>query len=97
MAVFLGNSEPTPLRQRLENAFEHFVDAREASDVQIASMLREHEIDIAIDLMGPTEGARPGIFSHRPAPIQQLSWLRWQQRRILYGLYNRRSNHHSGD
>ena len=71
-AVSLGDSEPTPLRRRLENAFEHFVDAREASDVQIASMLRESEIDIAIDLMGPTEGARPGIFSHRPAPIQAI-------------------------
>ena len=35
-------------------------------------MLRESEIDIAIDLMGPTEGARPGIFSHRPAPIQAI-------------------------
>ena len=72
IAVSLGDSEPTPLRRRLENAFEHFVDAREVSDVQIARRLREREIDIAIDLMGPTQGARPGIFSYRPAPIQAI-------------------------
>jgi protein O-GlcNAc transferase len=72
MGISVGDSEPTPMRQRLEGAFEHFIDARESSDAIIARMLREHEIDIAIDLMGPTQAARPGIFSHRPAPIQVI-------------------------
>ena len=34
--------------------------------------MREGEIDIAVDLMGPTLDARPGILSHRPAPIQAV-------------------------
>jgi len=72
MALSFGDSEPTPLRRRLESAFEHFVEGRDRSDAQIARMLREREIDIAIDLMGPTQGARPGIFSFRPAPIQAI-------------------------
>jgi len=33
-------------------------------------MLREHEIDIAIDLAGYTASARPGIFARRAAPVQ---------------------------
>jgi predicted O-linked N-acetylglucosamine transferase (SPINDLY family) len=34
-----------------------------------ASLLRHHEIDIAVDLMGFTHESRPGIFALRPAPI----------------------------
>ena len=30
-------------------------------------LLRQMEIDIAVDLMGHTEGARPGILAYRPA------------------------------
>ncbi len=33
-------------------------------------MIRELGIDIAIDLKGFTNDARPGIFSHRAAPLQ---------------------------
>jgi len=33
-------------------------------------LLREREIDIAIDLKGYTAEGRPGILSHRPAPVQ---------------------------
>lgn len=40
----------------------------------IAQLLRELEIDIAIDLKGFTEKARPGILAYRPAPIQ-VSYL----------------------
>jgi predicted O-linked N-acetylglucosamine transferase (SPINDLY family) len=32
--------------------------------------MQEIETDIAVDLMGFTEGCRPGIFAHRPAPVQ---------------------------
>ncbi|HEX7791942.1 MAG TPA: hypothetical protein VF467_15615, partial [Afipia sp.] len=36
----------------------------------IARLLRELEIDIAVDLNGYTEGMRPGVLAHRPAPVQ---------------------------
>ena len=32
--------------------------------------MRDLEIDIAVDIMGYTQDARPGILSHRPAPLQ---------------------------
>ena len=40
------------------------------SDQQIAELLRQREIDIAVDLNGFTLQCRPNIFARRPAPIQ---------------------------
>ena len=72
LAVAFGASHPTPMRGRLEKAFDRFVDKRDSSDVEIARILRECEIDIAIDLMGPTQEARPAILAYRPAAIQVM-------------------------
>jgi protein O-GlcNAc transferase len=44
------------------------------SDRDVAQLLREQEIDIAIDLKGLTENSRTGIFAHRAAPVQ-VSYL----------------------
>ena len=62
------------VRKRLERGFHRFLDVRERADRAIAELMRAFEIDIAVDLMGYTGGSRPGIFSHRPAPIQ-VSYL----------------------
>ena len=56
--------------QRLEQAFDHFIDARDRHDRDIATLLREQEVDIAVDLMGHTSAGRLGVFAMRPAPIQ---------------------------
>jgi predicted O-linked N-acetylglucosamine transferase (SPINDLY family) len=69
-AVSYAPDDQSEMRTRLERAFTRFMDVREESDVAIAAMLREWEIDIAIDLKGYTGGARAGILGHRPAPIQ---------------------------
>jgi predicted O-linked N-acetylglucosamine transferase (SPINDLY family) len=58
------------IRQRLIATFDHFIDAATLSDRAIAALLREREIDIAVDLMGHIENARLGIFAHRAAPLQ---------------------------
>jgi predicted O-linked N-acetylglucosamine transferase (SPINDLY family) len=64
--------EETPQAARIRSALERFIDVREQSDFQVARLLREYEIDIAVDLMGPTQQARPGILAHRAAPLQVL-------------------------
>jgi predicted O-linked N-acetylglucosamine transferase (SPINDLY family) len=69
-AVSFGPDLPSAMRERLRGAFEQFVDVRRDSDREIARMLREWEIDIAVDLKGYTEDCRPGILAHRPAPVQ---------------------------
>jgi predicted O-linked N-acetylglucosamine transferase (SPINDLY family) len=58
------------MRRRIEAAFDRFIDVRALSDAEIAAMIREMEIDIAIDLNGQAGAARPGILAHRPAPVQ---------------------------
>ena len=40
------------------------------TDQNVAQLIRQLEVDIAIDLMGFTEGSRTDIFAQRAAPIQ---------------------------
>jgi predicted O-linked N-acetylglucosamine transferase (SPINDLY family) len=67
-------SKESGMRQRIEAAFDRFVDVQSSSDAKIAAMMHEMEIDIAIDLNGQAGAARPGILAHRPAPAQ-ISYL----------------------
>jgi protein O-GlcNAc transferase len=69
-ALSFGPDRPSEMRSRLVAAFDRFVDVRLMSDIDVAKLVRELEIDIAVDLKGYTENARPGILAHRPAPVQ---------------------------
>jgi tetratricopeptide (TPR) repeat protein len=73
-ALAWNRPQGTPMRQRLESAFERFVDVTGSCDEDVAGWLRDHRIDIAIDLCGHTRGHRTGIFARRPAPLQ-VSYL----------------------
>ena len=70
IGVSLAPDDRSAARGRFARAFHHFVDVSDKNDIEIASQLSQMEIDIAVDLMGFTEGARSWIFKHRPAPIQ---------------------------
>jgi predicted O-linked N-acetylglucosamine transferase (SPINDLY family) len=58
------------MRQRLLKSFDQFIEVGGKSNVEIAELSRDLNIDIAVDLKGFTQDARTGIFSYRPAPIQ---------------------------
>lgn len=58
------------LRQRVVSSLDKFTRIDTLSDAQAANLIREHEIDILVDLQGQTAGARANIFSYRPAPVQ---------------------------
>jgi predicted O-linked N-acetylglucosamine transferase (SPINDLY family) len=70
--IAISSAEPKSgaMRSRLEPAFERFIDAGERSDAELAHLVRDLEVDIAVDLNGMTDGARPGVFARRPAPVQ---------------------------
>jgi predicted O-linked N-acetylglucosamine transferase (SPINDLY family) len=68
--ISIGADDRSELRQRLAGAFERFIDAQTYSDARIASLIRELEIDVLVDLKGFTMDARTNIFAARPAPIQ---------------------------
>jgi len=40
------------------------------SDREVAKLMRELEVDIAVDLNGFTDGSRPDVFAYKPAPVQ---------------------------
>jgi predicted O-linked N-acetylglucosamine transferase (SPINDLY family) len=61
-------------QRRLERAFDRFVDVRERPDLEIASLARSLDVDIAVDLGGHAFGNRAGIFALRAAPVQ-VSYL----------------------
>jgi protein O-GlcNAc transferase len=56
--------------QRIATAVDRFLDVSRLSDAQAAAEIRAAEIDILVDLVGHTQGARPGILALRPAPLQ---------------------------
>jgi protein O-GlcNAc transferase len=72
VAVSFGPDDASPMRARIAAAFDRFLDVRGKSDREIAALLHDLKVGIAIDLNGHTQGARPGILAHRPAPIQLL-------------------------
>jgi predicted O-linked N-acetylglucosamine transferase (SPINDLY family) len=72
--VSLGPDDQSDIRARIIKSFDRFIDARGLGDADVAKQLRELEIDIAVDLTGFTQASRPGISSHRFAPVQ-LNYL----------------------
>lgn len=74
IAISFGSDIPSPMRARLKGSFERFIDVQGQSDSEVARLLRELEIDIAVDLMGHTDHSSLAVFAFRPAPIQ-VSYL----------------------
>ncbi len=68
--VSFGVDDRSEIRKRIIAAFDEFHDVRRMSDQEVAKLLFDMQVDIAIDLMGYTQDSRSGIFAFRPAPIQ---------------------------
>jgi predicted O-linked N-acetylglucosamine transferase (SPINDLY family) len=62
------------MRERLKAAFERFIDVRQRTDREVAALLRDLEVDVAVDLNGHTQGSRLGALALRPCPVQ-VSYL----------------------
>ncbi len=73
-AFSFGPPADDPWRRRVASAVDRFLDVRRAADAAIAAQARALGIDLAVDLKGHTQHARPGIFAARAAPVQ-ASWL----------------------
>jgi predicted O-linked N-acetylglucosamine transferase (SPINDLY family) len=59
-----------PARRRVEGAFTRFIDISAQSDAEVVHLMRELDVDIAIDLTGHTLGQRTAILAQRAAPVQ---------------------------
>ena len=69
IAFNLGPVTGDDWQRRAQHRFDQFIDCRALTDQAIGELSRRLAVDIAIDLKGYTQDARPGIFSTRPAPI----------------------------
>ena len=69
-AFSFGPDSNGPMRKRLRNACDEFIDVRHCSDGEAVAIARNRRIDIAIDLKGFTAENRAGIFARRAAPLQ---------------------------
>jgi predicted O-linked N-acetylglucosamine transferase (SPINDLY family) len=74
VGISLGRDDQSDIRARLVRSFDQFHDVQSMSDLDVAKLLNDLQIDIAVDLNGHTQGARIGVLAHRPAPIQ-VSYL----------------------
>jgi predicted O-linked N-acetylglucosamine transferase (SPINDLY family) len=74
IAFSFGPESRDPMRQRIESAFDEFIDVSKLGDEKIADLSRASGIQIAVDLKGFTQDSLPGIFACRAAPIQ-VSYL----------------------
>lgn len=73
-AYSYGPDDGTPMRRRMVNAFEHFIDLQEVPLADAVDKIRQDQIDILVDLKGWTHGVRLELSAMRPAPIV-VSWL----------------------
>lgn len=69
-AFSFGPTQPSPMRTRLIETFDHFHEVSALGGPAIADLARAQGIDVAIDLMGYAGHARPEIFAARAAPVQ---------------------------
>jgi protein O-GlcNAc transferase len=70
LAVSFGPDDGSEMRSRIVKSVDQFHDVSAHSDLEIATLMKDLEVDIAVDLMGHTRHARTEILAYRPAPIQ---------------------------
>ena len=73
-AYSYGPEDHSPMRARLHQACEHFIDIAWDPDDVAVRRIRDDALDVLVDLKGYTLGARTTILARRPCPIQ-VNWL----------------------
>ncbi len=70
MAFHVGPNALGELGQKMRQVVSAFHQVHAVPDEDIARLAQSCELDIAIDLDGHTQNARPGVYAHRAAPVQ---------------------------
>jgi protein O-GlcNAc transferase len=72
--ISFGLDDASTIRSRIAGSFDRFHNVGAGSDQDVAKLLNDLQVHIAVDLNGLTRGFRPGVLARRPAPIQ-VSYL----------------------
>ncbi|MBF0285742.1 MAG: tetratricopeptide repeat protein, partial [Magnetococcales bacterium] len=70
LAYSVGEDDGTPLRRRVEKAFDRFVDGTRMTVNELAAQIHADGVHILVDLNGYTRETRSAVLALRPAPIQ---------------------------
>jgi len=70
LAYSCGRDDASPIRRRLEAAFDEFVDIRALGTAEAAQRIVADGVEILVDLKGHTLEAATGVMAMRPAPVQ---------------------------
>ncbi len=73
-AYSYGPEDHSPMRARVRQACEHFIDVAREPDDGVVTRIQDDALDVLVDLKGYTLGARTSILACRPCPIQ-VNWL----------------------
>jgi predicted O-linked N-acetylglucosamine transferase (SPINDLY family) len=65
-----GWDDRSETRHRVNNSLMEMIDISSHNDMSAAAIIREHEIDILVNLNVYFGDHRTGVFAKRPAPIQ---------------------------
>jgi len=70
--IAIDNTGPdvSPMRKRLEAAFDKMLDISQLGDEESSQLIRAQQIDILINLNGYFGAPRTALFAQRSAPIQ---------------------------
>ncbi|VWB93801.1 TPR domain-containing protein [Burkholderia lata] len=74
ITCYASVARPDALTARLAGHADHWHDVHGLDDDALAQRIRDDGIDILVDLTMHMAEGRPGLFAHRPAPIQAI-WL----------------------
>ncbi|MBI0537828.1 glycosyl transferase [Roseomonas sp. KE2513] len=73
-AYYCGINTADETHRRSKRAVDHWTDLNGIDDARAAQLIRQHGIDILVDLNGYTKDARTKVFAMRPAPIA-VNWF----------------------
>ena len=68
--ISYGPDDDSDMRRRMAAAFDKFIDVRRQGDEETLALLRNLDLDIAVDLAGHTRFSRLHLLSTRPARVQ---------------------------
>jgi protein O-GlcNAc transferase len=70
ITAYSYGADAGPIGERVRAAFDRWREVRDASDADVARMIRDDRIDLLVDRHGYTLGGRLSILASRPAPVQ---------------------------
>ncbi|WP_245615211.1 O-linked N-acetylglucosamine transferase [Muricoccus aerilatus] len=73
-AYYCGINTSDETHRRSKRAVDHWTDLNGIDDARAAQLIRQHGIDILVDLNGYTKDARTKVFAMRPAPVA-VNWF----------------------